>query len=40
MRREHGAQFASATLWSAIVDRTVFAVLFLPLVCRPTTPIR
>ena len=30
-----GSHFASATLWSAVVDWTVCAALFLPLLCAP-----
>ena len=37
VRIMQGAQFASATLWSAVVDWTVCAALFLPLLCAPTT---
>ena len=32
-----GAQFASATLWSAAVDWSVGAAFFLPLLCRAKT---
>jgi membrane-associated PAP2 superfamily phosphatase len=35
VRIVQGAQFASATLWSAVVDWTVCATLFLPLLCAP-----
>jgi membrane-associated PAP2 superfamily phosphatase len=35
VRIMQGAQFASATLWSAVVDWTVCAALFLPLLCTP-----
>lgn len=35
VRLVQGAQFASATLWSAVVDWTVCAALFLPLLCAP-----
>nr|HET7858354.1 phosphatase PAP2 family protein [Caldimonas sp.] len=38
VRIAQGAGFASATLWSAMVDWTVCAVLFLPLVCTTKTP--
>jgi membrane-associated PAP2 superfamily phosphatase len=34
VRIVQGAQFASATLWSAMIDWTVCAALFLPLLCR------
>jgi membrane-associated PAP2 superfamily phosphatase len=37
VRIAQGAGFASATLWSAMVDWTVCAALFLPLVCRTKT---
>lgn len=37
VRMMQGAHFASATLWSATVDWTVCAALFLPLLCRATT---
>jgi membrane-associated PAP2 superfamily phosphatase len=37
VRMMQGAHFASATLWSATVDWTVCATLFLPLLCRATT---
>jgi membrane-associated PAP2 superfamily phosphatase len=37
VRIAQGAQFASATLWSASVDWTVCALLFMPLLCRPAT---
>ena len=36
VRIMQGAHFASATLWSAAVDWTVCAALFLPLLCAPT----
>jgi membrane-associated PAP2 superfamily phosphatase len=39
VRIAQGAHFASATLWSATVDWTVCAMLFLPLLCAPTKPI-
>ena len=35
VRMMQGAQFPSATLWSAVVDWTVCAALFLPLLCAP-----
>ena len=35
VRLVQGAQFASATLWSAVVDWTICAALFLPLLCAP-----
>jgi len=38
VRIAQGAHFASATLWSALVDWTVCAALFLPLLCRAKTP--
>ena len=38
VRIVQGAQFASATLWSAVVDWTVCAALFLPLLCAPKKP--
>jgi len=38
VRMMQGAHFASATIWSAAVDWTVCAALFLPLLCRTTTP--
>jgi len=38
VRIAQGANFASATLWSALLDWSVCAALFLPLVCRPKTP--
>ena len=38
VRIMQGAQFASATLWSAVVDWTVCAALFLPLLCAPKKP--
>lgn len=34
VRVVQGAHFASATLWSASVDWTVCALLFMPLLCR------
>jgi membrane-associated PAP2 superfamily phosphatase len=34
VRLMQGAHFASATLWSAAVDWTVCALLFMPLLCR------
>jgi len=37
VRIAQGAHFASATLWSATLDWTVCAALFLPLVCRAKT---
>ena len=37
VRMMQGAHFASATIWSAAVDWTVCAALFLPLLCRATT---
>jgi membrane-associated PAP2 superfamily phosphatase len=37
VRMMQGAHFASATLWSATIDWTVCAVLFMPLLCRATT---
>ena len=37
VRMMQGAHFASATIWSATVDWTVCAALFLPLLCRSTT---
>lgn len=37
VRMMQGAHFASATIWSAAVDWTVCAALFLPLLCRTTT---
>jgi membrane-associated PAP2 superfamily phosphatase len=40
VRVMQGAHFASATLWSATVDWTVCALVFRPLLCRPTTPPR
>ena len=36
VRMMQGSHFASATLWSAVVDWTVCAALFLPLLCAPT----
>jgi membrane-associated PAP2 superfamily phosphatase len=39
VRMMQGAQFASATLWSAVVDWTVCAALFLPLLCAPNKPV-
>ena len=36
VRMMQGAHFASATIWSAAVDWTVCAALFLPLLCRTT----
>jgi len=36
VRMMQGAHFASATIWSAAVDWTVCAALFLPLLCRAT----
>ena len=38
VRMMQGSHFASATLWSAVVDWTVCAALFLPLLCAPTKP--
>jgi len=38
VRIAQGAHFASATLWSAMVDWTVCAVIFFPLLCRAKTP--
>jgi len=35
VRMMQGSHFASATLWSAVVDWTVCAALFLPLLCAP-----
>ena len=40
VRMMQGAHFASATIWSAAVDWSVCAVLFLPLLCRTTTQVR
>jgi membrane-associated PAP2 superfamily phosphatase len=40
VRVAQGAQFTSATLWSAAVDWTVCATLFFPLLCRPKTSVR
>lgn len=37
VRMMQGAHFASATVWSATVDWTVCALLFMPLLCRPAT---
>ncbi|MEO8311889.1 MAG: phosphatase PAP2 family protein [Caldimonas sp.] len=37
VRMVQGAQFASATLWSAAIDWTVCALVFMPLLCRATT---
>jgi len=37
VRIMQGAQFASATLWSATVDWTVAALVFMPLLCDPWT---
>jgi len=37
VRMMQGSHFASATLWSAAVDWTVCAALFLPLLCAPTS---
>ena len=36
VRMMQGAHFASATIWSAAVDWTICAALFLPLLCRAT----
>ena len=36
VRMMQGAHFGSATLWSATVDWTVCALLFLPVLCTPT----
>jgi membrane-associated PAP2 superfamily phosphatase len=36
VRMMQGSHFASATLWSAAVDWTICAALFLPLLCTPT----
>jgi membrane-associated PAP2 superfamily phosphatase len=38
VRVSQGAHFASATLWSAAVAWTICAALFLPVLCRRTTP--
>jgi len=38
VRIAQGAGFASATLWSAMIDWTVCAALFLPLLGRTKTP--
>jgi len=38
VRIMQGAHFASATIWSAAIDWTVCAALFLPLLCRTKTP--
>jgi membrane-associated PAP2 superfamily phosphatase len=38
VRIAQGAHFASATLWSAMIDWSVCAALFLPLLCRTKTP--
>ncbi len=35
VRMMQGAHFASATLWSAAIDWTACAVVFLPVLCRP-----
>jgi membrane-associated PAP2 superfamily phosphatase len=35
VRMMQGSHFASATLWSAVVDWTVCAAMFLPLLCAP-----
>jgi membrane-associated PAP2 superfamily phosphatase len=40
VRIAQGAQFTSATLWSAAVDWTVCAALFFPLLCPSTTSAR
>lgn len=40
VRVMQGAHFASATLWSAMVDWTVCALVFLPILCRPAAPAR
>ncbi len=39
VRMMQGAHFASATLWSAAIDWTVCAALFMPLLCRATTRV-
>jgi membrane-associated PAP2 superfamily phosphatase len=38
VRMMQGAHFASATLWSGAIDWTICALLFMPLLCRATTP--
>ena len=35
VRIMQGAHFASATVWSAAIDWTVCALVFLPVLCRP-----
>lgn len=40
VRLMQGAHFASATIWSAAIDWTVCAVIFLPLLCWRPTPAR
>ncbi|MEP6739729.1 MAG: phosphatase PAP2 family protein [Caldimonas sp.] len=40
VRLMQGAHFASATVWSAAVDWTTCAIVFFPLLCRPTTRAR
>lgn len=40
VRMIQGSHFASATLWSAAVDWTVCAALFLPLLCAPRKQAR
>jgi len=40
VRLMQGAHFASATVWSAAVDWTVCAAIFLPLLCWRPTPAR
>jgi membrane-associated PAP2 superfamily phosphatase len=38
VRMMQGAHFASATLWSATIDWSVAALIFMPLLCRRSTP--
>ena len=40
VRMMQGAHFASATAWSATVDWTVCALVFMPLLCRSATQQR
>ena len=40
VRMMQGAHFASATVWSAAIDRTVCALVFFPLLCHPARHAR